>query len=213
MVRRKLVGLFVCSLVMGAVSVATAGIPDATLSTATTAATAQVSVYTLPNGAGKGLFEAKVINSSTLVNATITLTVLDGNGDPIYLYPAEDMWLETTLGGLALCPGGSTADFLTNAAGVTTFFSTVNGGGQSDRVAAEKTVVVIGGTPLNGSQLDILFNSPDIDGNLEVNLSDTVAFTQNAQGSYNYRSDFYFDNQMNLSDTVLYAQGLGVVCP
>lgn len=213
MVRRKLVGLFVCSLVMGLAPLAMAGIPDLTLSTATTAATAQVSVYTLPNGNGRGLDEAKTISSSTTVNATITLTLLDGNGDPIFLYPNEDLWLETTLGGLALCPGGSIADANTNALGQTTWSGSVFGGKQSNRTAAEKTVVVISGNPLNGSQLDILFNSPDIDGNLVVNLSDTVLYAQNATGSYNYRSDFFFDGSVNLSDTVLYAQGLGSACP
>lgn len=213
MVRRKLVGLFVCSLVMGIASVAMAGIPDLTLSTATTAAATQVSVYTLPNGNGRGLDEAKTIGSTTAVNATITLTLLDGNGDPIFLYPNEDMWLATSLGNLAVCPGGSVADASTNASGVTTFSNPLNGGKQSNRTAAEKTIVIISGSPLNGSQLDILFNSPDIDGNLAVNLSDTVLYAQNATGSYHYRSDFFFDGAINLSDTVLYAQGLGAVCP
>jgi hypothetical protein len=198
---------------MGIASVAMAGIPDLTLSTATTAAASQVSVYTLPNGLGKGLDEAKSAGSTTPVNATITLTLLDGNGDPIFLYPAEDMWLATSLGNLAVCPGGSAADASTNASGITTFSNPLFGGKQSNKVGLEKCVVIISGSPLNGSQLDILFNSPDIDGNLAVNLSDTVLYAQNATGSYSYRSDFFFDNVINLSDTVLYAQGLGAVCP
>ncbi len=213
MVRRKLVGLFVCSLVMGIASMAVAGIPDLTLSTATTAATVQVSVYSLPNGNGKALTSAKAISSTTPVNATITLTLKDGNGDPIFLYPSEDMWLETSLGGLVHCAGGTVASASTNALGVTTFVNAILGGKQSNRVSAEKTIVLISGTPLSGSQLDILFNSPDIDGNLVVNLSDTVLYAQNATGAYHYRSDFFFDNAINLSDTVLYAQGIGAVCP
>lgn len=213
MVRRKLVGLFVCSLVMGIASMAVAGIPDLTLSTATTAATSQVSVYSLPNGNGKALTAAKAISSTTPVNATITLTLKDGNGDPIFLYPSEDMWLETSLGGLVHCAGGTVASASTNALGVTTFVNAILGGKQSNRVSAEKTIVLISGTPLSGSQLDILFNSPDIDGNLVVNLSDTVLYAQNATGAYHYRSDFFFDNAINLSDTVLYAQGIGAVCP
>lgn len=192
---------------------AVAGIPDLTLSTATTAATVQVSVYSLPNGNGKALTSAKAISSTTPVNATITLTLKDGNGDPIFLYPSEDMWLETSLGGLVHCAGGTVASASTNALGVTTFVNAILGGKQSNRVSAEKTIVLISGTPLSGSQLDILFNSPDIDGNLVVNLSDTVLYAQNATGAYHYRSDFFFDNAINLSDTVLYAQGIGAVCP
>lgn len=213
MVRRKLVGLFVCSLVMGIASMAVAGIPDLTLSTATTAAASQVSVYSLPNGNGKPLTQAKAIGSTTLVNATITLTLRDGNGDPIYLYPSEDLWLETSAGGMVHCNGGTVAAFSTNASGVTTFVGPFLAGKQSNRTGSEKTIVMVSGSALNGSQLDILFNSPDIDGNLVVNLSDTVLYAQNATGSYNYRSDFFFDNAINLSDTVLYAQGLGAACP
>lgn len=217
MVSRKLVGLFVCSLVMGTVSMAVAGIPSLTLSTATTAATVQVSVYSLPNGNGKALTAAKALGSTTPVNATITLTLKDGNGDPIFLYPSEDMWLETSLKtattGMSHCAGGTVADFSTNALGVTTFTNPILGGRQSNRVLAEKTIVLISGSPLVGSQLDILFNSPDISGNLFVDLTDTVLYAQNATGAYSYRSDFFFDTFVNLSDTVLYAQGLGAACP
>lgn len=213
MVRRKLVGLFVCSLVMGIVSMAVAGIPDLTLSTATTAAVSQVSVYSLPNGNGKALTAAKALGSTTPVNATITLTLKDGNGDPIFLYPSEDLWLETSLGGLKHCAGGTVADFSTNALGITTFSNAILGGKQSDRVLAEKTIVLVSGTSLSGSQLDILFNSPDIDGNLTVNLSDAIAYVANATGAYSYRSDYYFDTVINLSDAVLFAQGIGAGCP
>lgn len=213
MVRRKLAGLFVCSLVMGIASMAVAGIPDLTLSTATTAAAVQVSVYSLPNGNGKPLTQAKAIGSTTPVNATITLTLKDGNGDPIFTYPFEDLWLETSLGNLKHCAGGTVADFSTLANGTTTFTNPILGGKQSDRVNAEKTIVLVSGSPLAGGGLDILWNSPDIDGNLIVNLSDTVLYAQNATGAYNYRSDFFFDNVINLSDTVLYAQGIGAVCP
>lgn len=213
MVRRKLVGLFVCSLVMGIASMAVAGIPDLTLSTATTAAVSQVSVYTLPNGSGKALTQAKALGSTTPVNATITLTLKDGNGDPIFLYPSEDLWLETSLGNLKHCAGGTVADFSTNALGVTTFSNPILGGKQSNRVSAEKTIVLVSGSPLSGNQLDILFNSPDIDGNLTVNLSDAVTYVQDATSTYNYRSDYFYDGTINLSDAVLFAQGIGAGCP
>jgi len=198
---------------MGIASMAVAGIPDLTLSTATTVAPAQVSLFSVPNGTGKPLTQAKVISSGTLVDATITVTLRDGNGDPIYLYPAEDLWLETNAGGMVHCNGGTRAAFNTNASGQTTFVGPFNAGKQSNRTGGEKTVVMVSGSALSGSLLDILFNSPDIDGNLIVNLSDTVLYATDAKGAYNYRSDFYFDNLINLSDTVLYAQGLSAACP
>ncbi len=128
MVRRKLVSLFVCSLVMGTVSMAVAGIPDYTLSTATTAAGTQVSVYCSPiPGAGQTLLQAKTVGG-VVVNATITLTLRDGNGDPIFGYPREDLWLATSLGGLVICTPSIPA-VNTNALGVTTFTDAVSGEG------------------------------------------------------------------------------------
>lgn len=217
MVRRKLVGLLLCSLVMVLADVAVAGIPDLDNCDAVSAAAGQVSVYNLPSGTGRRLTEARASTgpgNTSVVNATITLTVRDANNDPIFLYPGEDMWLQTTLNGLKVCAGGSVADFSTNAAGQTTFSNPLQAGGQSDKVAGEQTVVMISGSPMNADLLNILWNSPDINGDLVVNLSDTVFYAGDATGGvYKFRSDFLYDNQLNLSDTVLYAQGIGAVCP
>ena len=219
MVRRKLVGLLVCSIV-GMASLAVAGIPDLSLSTAWTAAGAvTVSVETLPSGDGRPLNAARTSNgtpgNTALIDATITLIVRDGNGDPIYLYPSEDLWLQTTLSGLKLCPGGSTADFSTDINGRTTFSRAVYGGGQSNPGGGERTVVVINGSPLVGSNMNIQWNGPDISGDLKVDLTDTVTYAADALHPlpYHYRSDMLFDSQINLSDTVLYAQGIGKICP
>jgi len=216
MVRRKLVGLLVCSIV-GMASLAVAGIPDLSRSTAVTAYPGgTVSVETLPSGDGRPLNAARTSNgtagNTAIVNATITLTVKDGNGDPIYLYPSEDLWLQTTSGGLKLCPGGSVADFSTDINGQTTFSHAIYGGGHSE---GEQTVVVINGSALVGSNLNIQWNSPDISGDLKVDLTDTVTYASDAlhPTPYHYRSDMLFDSQINLSDTVLYAQGIGKICP
>ena len=216
MVRRKLVGLLVCSIV-GMASLAVAGIPDLSNSTASTAAgVLTVSVETLPTGDGRPLNAARTSNgtpgNTALIDATITLIVRDGNGDPIYLYPSEDLWLQTTAGGLKLCPGGSVADFSTDVNGRTSFSRALFGGGHSE---TEQTVVVINGSPLVGSNMNIRFNSPDISGDLKVDLTDTVTYAADALHPlpYHYRSDMLFDSQINLSDTVLYAQGIGKICP
>jgi hypothetical protein len=198
-------------------SLAVAGIPDLSRSTASTAAGAvTVSVETLPSGDGRPLNAARTSNgtpgNTAVINATITLTVLDANGDPIYLYPSEDLWLQTTAGGLKVCPGGSVADFSTDIHGQTTFSRAVYGGGHSE---GEQTVVVINGSALVGSNMNILWNSPDISGDLKVDITDTVVYAGDAlhPTPYHYRSDMLFDSQINISDTVLYAQGIGKVCP
>ncbi len=208
MVRRTLMGLMALSLLA---STAWAGIPDLNLSTASTAAGAQVSVYTLPSGGGHGLNDC-YLNGGSKTDATISLTLLDGNGDAIYLYPPCDMWLESSLGNLALCPGGSCADQSTDHNGQTTFSNPVFGGNQTV-LATELCQVIISGNPLGGPGMDIQFNSPDINGDNVVNLTDVIEFAGDYYGAYAYRSDFYFDSAVNLSDIVLLAQGMGAACP
>ena len=110
------------------------------------------------------------------VDATITVTLLDAGGLPIFLYPFEDMWLETSMGGLVPCNGGTVADGSTDINGVATFSGALFAGGYSDRTGGEKCQVIINGSALIGSDLDILFNSSDIDGNGLHDLADINLF-------------------------------------
>lgn len=213
MVRRKIMGLLVCSLVVSLATVAWAGIPDMTLTVAAKAnGTVLVSVYTLPNGGGHGLNDC-YISGGVKVDATVTLTLNDGNGDPIFNYPFEDMWMETspTVPGLVLCPGGSVADLNTDINGQTTFSGAVFGGGAS--ATGDVTIIVVNGEVVVSGSLNIQFNSPDINGDLTVNLTDVVLFAGAFYGAYSYSADFYFDGTLNLSDIVLLAQGNGTSCP
>jgi hypothetical protein len=56
-------------------------------------------------------------------------------------------------------------------------------------------------------------NSPDLNGDLAVNLTDVSHFVGSFFGTYDYASDFQWDGVINLSDIVLLAQGLGSECP
>jgi len=197
---------------MGAVSMAAAGIPDLTLSTATTAAGAQVSVYcTTVVGTGKTLLQARnaADPAGVFTNATVTLTLKDGNGDPIAFYPMEDLWLTTSLGSFISC-----IPFLpvagTNAAGVTTFTGANLGMGYSHRLAGEKAVVSISGTPLSGSQLDILFNSADINANGVVNVLDLGLFVQALKGLVpdTYYGNLQYDTAVNVLDLGVFVTAL-----
>jgi hypothetical protein len=203
----------ICVASLGIATLSYAGIPDLSLSSAGTAAGAEVSVFTLPDGSGKALTNAK-LEAGGEVDATITVTLLDATGAPIFLYPFEDMWLETNMGGLVPCNGGTVADGSTDINGVTTFSGSLFAGGYSDRVAGEKCVVMVNGTALSGSDLDILFNSSDMDGSGAQGVQDTIIFVPlYTGGGYNYSIDFFFDGNINLSDLVLYAGGLNTSCP
>lgn len=213
MLRRNILGLMICVASLGVATLSFAGIPDLSLSSAVTAAGSEVSVFTLPDGTGKALTEAK-LEAGGEVDATITVTLLDAGGLPIFLYPFEDMWLETSMGGLVPCNGGTVADASTDINGVTTFTGALFAGGYSDRSGGETCQVVINGSALIGSDMNILFNSSDIDGNGAQGTSDTIAFVPvYTGGGYDYSIDFFFDGAITLSDLVLYAGGLNTTCP
>ncbi|MDX2472329.1 MAG: hypothetical protein QNL91_01345 [Candidatus Krumholzibacteria bacterium] len=60
----------------------------------------------------------------------------------------------------------------------------------------------------------ISYNSPDINGDGVVNLTDVPLFAGDFHGgAYDFRSDFHYDGIVNLSDVVHMAQGLGSSCP
>jgi hypothetical protein len=184
-----------------------AGVPDLATSTADTDAGAQASVFNLPNGAGAAMTEA-FLSGGTAADATITLTLIDTAGDPIFLYPFEDLWLQTTGGGLIACEGGTFADQATDANGQTTWSGTLRAGGSSP---GELTQVYVAGAPLAGAGLDIIYNSADFDGDLLVNLTDIGLFTQTL-GVYDYAGDFNYDGVINLTDIAFFTPGIGTQC-
>lgn len=214
MVLRKLTGVFSIALVLAAAS-AMAGVPDLQLSTASTAAGAGVTpvMYNLPNGLGSTFANAR--STGGVVNATITLTVLDGGGVPVANFSAADMWLEKEVvagtGNFIACNGGTTADLNTNASGVTTWAAPLRAGGWS----TSKTIVVINGAPLTSNTgLILRHNSADINGDGNANLSDIPLFATDFSGGTNaFRSDLQFDGFVNLSDIPRLASGIGAVCP
>jgi hypothetical protein len=213
MVLRKLTGVFSIALVIAAAS-AMAGVPDLQLSTASTAAGVGVTpvMYNLPNGLGSTFANAR--STGGVVNATITLTVLDGGGVPVANFSANDMWLEkeivTDTGNFIACTGGTTADLNTNASGVTTWAAPLRAGGWS----TSKTLVVINGAALTSNTgLVLRHNSADINGDGNANLSDIPLFVADFYGAYSFRSDLLFDGIVNLSDIPRVASGVGAVCP
>jgi hypothetical protein len=193
-------------------SLAGAQVPDPEFSLASAAITEPVSIYSLPDGTGWGLDEAMLMGGNR-TDATIILTLLDGQGNPIFNYPAENSWLD--LGGNGNpCQTGSIADGNTDALGQTTFSGPLLAGGSG----AGATVMV--GTwpepeyPVLFPQGDLFrFNSPDINGDHVVNLADVALFSADFFGNYNYRSDFFWDGVISLSDVALMAQGMGSFCP
>ncbi|MCP4144834.1 MAG: hypothetical protein GY752_06055 [bacterium] len=189
-----------------------AGIPDFSNCSAACAYYGFVSLFVVPDGSGQLLTEASIrdLAGDGPIDATITVTLIDLHGYPIYMFPEEDVWLESSLGGMMACAGSVHADAPSDINGEMTFTSALRAGGYS--ADGEQMVVLINGMPVIGNDLDIKVNSPDIDANGIVDLSDIVLFAGD-MGSYNFRSDFYQDGILNLVDIVFMAGAVGGNCP
>jgi hypothetical protein len=141
-------------MIVGVASLAWAGVPDLNLSTAQISpAVAGSSVFSIPNGNGSG-FDEVFLFFGLVVDATITVQLIDTNTDPIFLYPFEDLWLETSLGNLSFCSGGTVADASTDENGETTFSNPIAGGSYTDP-ASETTLVIVAGVPIAGGGVDV----------------------------------------------------------
>lgn len=203
----KNTALVLVSAMALAASVAVAEIPDLDLSIASIAPAAEGSVlYNRLNGAGYAFTAAHMPNGD-VVDATITLTLVNYLGDPLEGHAAEDFWLETDANGLVYPANGTIADAPTNAAGITIWQQPLAAGGCT---LGEGVVVMIEGQPLNHAALNLAFVSADTNGDLTVNLSDLSTFASAYTGAYNACADLFFDGGVNLSDLSLFSQAYGL---
>jgi hypothetical protein len=203
------------TLLVGAASFASAGVPDLGMSSSASVNGNDVAVvFNLPNGDGAFFYEA-ISAAFAPIDATITLTLIDGLGAPVANFPFEDCWLINDdggeFGGLHPCSGGATPDFNSDVNGVTTWANPLTAGGYTQGV----TTVYISGAPLDaGNEMNISFNSADINGDETVDLIDVVKFTQDFySGTDPFRSDFLYDGLVDLLDVVVLAQSQGASCP
>lgn len=191
MINKRLLSLTAAGvMLLGLASLASAGIPDDTNSTASiTGSAGSGAVLVTPAGTGNTLGGR---------NLTVTVTVHDSNDDPIAGYPFQDMWLDDIGNGdISLCQGGSVADVNTNASGVSTFSGALAAGGWTQ----SGLQVYLAGTPLAGAALAIDVVSCDINGDLVVDVSDIGLFgIDYSDPTYQFKSDFTVDGVVDLSD-------------
>lgn len=194
---KRLLSLAVAgAMVLGLAGVASAGIPDETQSTATSAGGV---VLITPASTGGAIADA---------GATITVTVLDAGGFPVANYPFQDIYVDDPgNGSIVLCQGGSVADADTDNNGVTTISGIIGGGGQN-----QTTQVYINGTPLAGTPLAVGFNSPDIVADLSVDISDFSSFGLDF-GTTAFQSDLVYDNSVDIADFSVFGLSFGQTCP
>jgi hypothetical protein len=171
-----------------------------------------VSLFMVPDGSGMpftGAFELD--GNGRQQDGTIEVRVRTLDLDPVEGMPAEDIWLFWQEGGPVVCGGQRLiADGPSSAEGRARFTHPLRAGGFS--LVGPR--VVVGGCTARGFELPIVMNSPDIDGDGRVNLTDTGFFAHDLLfGPYSYRSDFNADGVINLTDAGMIMENIGMHCP
>jgi hypothetical protein len=187
-------------------------------------APAEVSIVVLPDGAGTPLTQARLAGGPA-VDATIRARIVDSQSQPLEFFPREDLWLRFAAppGTAASCsvdgdifPGGAfPADAAADADGWTQWAAPLRGGGWSEG----PVTVYVNGAPAvrpDGTELPSVAmraNSPDINGDMAVDLTDIVLFSQGFGDGYHYSRDYNWDGVVNMVDIVVFAQAIASVCP
>jgi len=199
--------------------------PEVNAFVSTTSANLPVSLFSTPAGTGRPLTNALLWDgipgsTPTVVDATLSVTLTDENGDPIVGYPANQLGLASSAGGWIECAGNEiVADGPTDGTGTTTFSGVLHATGTTG--PGELMVLTINDPDANaitytggGSGLDIRVNSADLDGfDGLVNLVDVGGFSTDFGGAYDFRSDFNWNGVLNLVDVGDLSTAIGDNCP
>lgn len=179
-----------------------------------------VQLMVTPGGNGPAFSDASFQWGGT-ADATIRIQIWvenwGGPNGPLAGFPAEDLWFEAP--GLTPCVGGSIADADTDDQGWVVFSLPPNMGGCTENPddPAGLNIYIMGDLLRDADWVpiapNILVNSPDINGDLTVNLADVGMFSSDFFGAYSFRSDFYWDGVLNLADVGRMATGVGGSCP
>jgi len=205
--------LFVLLVIAGSAQICLAitGVPSLVLSEANIAYSGPgvPSLLVVPDGTGNPFTEAHD-EAGAVVDATITMVLRDPQGHPITNFPLEDLWLESDDGGLVSCTWGPSPDNNTDVNGMTQWTQPALAGGHSQG----PVFVLINGSRMTSNEgVPLRFNSPDLNGDGIVHLTDVGFFSSDYYSGYNFRSDLNGDGQLNLSDVALIARSYGAQCP
>lgn len=167
-----------------------------------------LSIMIVPDGSGDTLDQAYT-SYGDQVDGRISVTLTDFIGLPSVGVPPSVIRLYSEGDEIVFCPEFDIARMATDTDGWT-YFDGPFGGGGSNQTGFNVQVcnlILLSGT------LPLWMNSPDINGDLLVDLTDVQLFAMDFYGIYNYRSDFEYDGVVNLSDVTQMAQHMGASCP
>ena len=190
-----------CLLMVCAAAPALAGIPCIIVDVETTG-TPTVALIT-PSGTGPSLADQGI---------TVEIQIMECTFTPIVGFPREDIWISPYHDGeMWFCPGGAIADENTDADGRTSITGALAGGGYSTGGA----IVYVSGNPMTSpypGSLPLDFVSPDLDGDLDVDIADFSSFGQDF-GSSAIRSDLDPNGIVDLGDFAVFGLHFGTNCP
>jgi len=173
---------------------------------ASSASTAGGVLLVCPHGDGPTLAD---------IGAVVDVTVMINNGGTIEPYPAfamlpQDIWIEPggNYGYPSLCHGSYCvdADGYLDENGHTTISGSIAAGGYSEDpvyVFAVGQAIQLGEGCNN--PIPLVLVSPDINGDLVVDIGDFAMFAEAIHGDYNPRMDFNGDQVLNAGDLGLFA--------
>ena len=141
----------------------------------------------------------------------IHVEVLDCTLTPIANFPFQNIWLgDTGTGELAYCPDGTIADANTDSEGRTTITGPLSAGGHTETGTC---VWVAGILALDQGPLALNVVSPDLDGDLDVDIADFSRFGLDFGSGSAPRSDLVPDGIVNLADFAAFGRHFGESCP
>jgi hypothetical protein len=193
-------------LLLALPALAAASIPDLGNSYWSCRTDVDVTVVVCPAGDGFTLDAAWPTAGGAPVDATIDAWVIDGGGNPVHLYPFEDIWLESP--GLAYCTGGTVAAANTDPMGHTYFRILATGGH-----AYGDLRVMVNGDAIAGAAPNLRLASPDINGDGSVNIADLAVFVGMQEGTYDPDGDLDGNGRLDLTDAVLLFRHFTHACP
>lgn len=153
-----------------------------------------------PGGGAPSLTEQGIVIHVEIMDCTYT---------PIANFPFQDIWVSDIGNGeLNICQGGSVADANTGEDGQTTISGHIFGGDHTEN----GTMVYVNGLQVENGPLPLDFVSPDINGDLIVNLNDFSLFGMDYSTTAP-RSDLVHNGLVDLADFARFGQHYGEQCP
>lgn len=176
-------------------------------------------ILVVPGGAGNPLASART-PAGVPIDATIDATLVDSSWIPVANFSRADVWIEFPGGAGTLDRCGPNrvrafpVDANTTWLGETLVAGPLAAGGWCEGPAVFKVNDNPAETPAHDiwPLLLLQVNSPDIDGDRVVNLTDIGIFAGDYFGPFHMRSDLHRDGVLNLSDIGVMAEHLGADC-